>query len=296
MKSYTAGYVLSKHLAALKRLRIVSNEGKALLDLWESAYANSFPLLTSTQQKIASAAANNWFINTTIALNELMLPGDHNHLICRKYYIRKWIEESIATHQVDHLVFLGAGLDPILFTLSELPKNVSLIDHPDMIGSAKKLYEKFTFKSHSPSSKLNYLGVNLNNIDATNKLFESVFKDASKTLFITEGLIDYLSAESAKNLLSHLNKKILAKDNKWFGTLFCLKEMSIIEYWVFKLAVKSIGESINWVYSKNEFEDTLSPENTSKMHILGHCELYKNASIDIQMNKKIMNGFYLFKC
>jgi hypothetical protein len=296
LKSYTAGYVLSKHLAALKRQCNQSLEAKSLKYKWEKAYELSFPLLSRKQQKIAGASHKNLLINTAIALNEWFLPGDHNHLLCRKYFIRKWIQSYIEHQKIDHLVILGAGLDPLVYTLDEYPAKISFVDHPDMIGYSEHLYQNLLAQEKFNSSTTFFHGIDLNDSVETTNFFANIAKDSSNLLFITEGLIDYLLPGSAINLLKQIDKYVQVGNNHWIGTLFCLTEMPRFESWVFLKAVESVGESIKWKYSKNNFLAYLSTSTQNKMRLYNHNELNLEACINIRMNMNTMNGFYLFTC
>ena len=296
MKSYTAGYVLSKHLAALKRQQNLTIEAISLKQKWEKAYEFTFPLLTVKQQKIAAATNKNLLINAIIALNEWFLPGDHNHLLYRKYFIRKWIQDFIKEQKIDHLVILGAGLDPLAYTFDMFPAKISFVDHPDMIDDLKHLYQKLGDKKGTSHCTTYFYGIDLNDKFATTHLFDKLAKDNANYLFVTEGLIDYLLYESAINVLTQIDKHLQSGTSHWISTLFCLNDMPGFESWLFQKAVESVGESINWKYSKNSFLSYLSASTLNKLHLYNHKELTTVASNDIKMNKNTMNGFYLLKC
>lgn len=292
MKSYTAGYILSKHLAALKRQDKLSPDEQFFKKIWEKAYAYTLPLLNKKQKQIANSSSNNLLINTLIALNEWFLPGDHNHLLCRKYFIREWLLTYLAAGDVDHLVILGAGLDPLLYTLPTLPKKVTLVDHPDMIQDIKVLYKNLNIVNSSFYIK----STNLNNDSEINIFFDNICDKTSNILFITEGLLDYLNPGSSSLIISRISQIIENQQNHWLGTLFCLNEMTWLERFSFTKAIESVGESIKWLYSQQDFKKFLTHITKEKMVIYSHSELIKISDQKLEMNRNRMNGFYLFKC
>lgn len=292
MKSYTAGYVLSKHLAALKRLKDLSLDERNLQLEWEKAYKLIVPFLSEKQRQIALATSKNRFINSVIAVNEFFLPGDHNHLLCRKYYIREWIQEAISTEGINHLVIVGVGFDPLIFTLKKLPSKLTLIDHPEMLDEARLIYDMHIVND----IEIEFIELDLNDKIETQSYFHQLKKISSNRLFLTEGVLDYLNPNSAKNLIQLIDQHLQEFDSKWISTLFCLKDMPLLQAMVFKHAVKWVGESINWIYSMQDFKNNLSSRALNSCILLNHSVLVENACFNIKMNEKLMNGFHLLKC
>lgn len=283
---------MSKHLAAQKRLRKLSSVELVFNKVWEKAYKHTLPLLNIKQRRIAESASNNLLINMLITLNEWFLPGDHNHLLTRKYFIRKWLLAYQTVREVDHLVILGAGLDPLLYTLPELPKKITLVDHPDMIQDVECLYKSI----HNDKSTVCFSYTDLNNKDKIGLFFDQIYDENSKFLFITEGVLDYLNPSNCSLIITQISNIMEQQQSHWIGTLFCLNEMNWLERLSFTKAIEIVGESIKWRYSLEDFKKLLTPTVRDNIAIYNHSDLLKNSSQKLEMNQNRMNGFYMFKC
>lgn len=284
MISKTASFVCSKHYAALKRLPQTDQK-------WIKAYQLIQPLFSSFQKNIFSLKKHYFIHNIAFYLNEFFLGGDYNHLILRKHFIRKWIQESIDNGAIDTLCIIGSGYDPLVYTLDNLPKNLILIDRPDMLFIQKKVHETIQHKL-----SIHYLSLDLNDPDSLLVLHNQL-KEYQKTLFLTEGLLDYLEEPSAKSLIHFILGKCTNHKSQWISTAFCLPEMSTLNQFSFRNTLRAIGENLQWEYTIEQLVQLLEVFHLKdSTYICDVTELMQMIPDRYKVNEKKMNGFYLIRC
>lgn len=284
MISKTAGYVCSKHYASLKRL-------KSTQEHWLKAYKEIEELFEPTQKRLFSIKKHPIFAELAFQANELFLPGDHNHLLIRKFFIRKWIMDHLHDHSIDTICVVGSGYDPILYTLNDLPKKVILIDHPDMLSIQQNIYSNL-----GQSINVEFKSLDLLNAHDLIR-FDTLCSSLQSTLFITEGLIDYLNPISNYQIIMSIMQTIRSNNNKWISTLFCLPEMKRLYRCSFKMAIKWVGEQIKWEYRLDDFKQLLFKiDGKINVHIFDVDTLNNELPEKFKVNENKMNAFYLMRC
>ena len=121
-------------------------------------------------------------------------------MIVRTAAIDNLIKEVIQRDRIDLVVNLAAGLDARPYRM-ELPQNLQWVevDYPRMIEEKSK-----ALADETPHCKLERLGVDLADRDARRALLQRVGAMGTKGLFISEGLLVYLSAEQVSELAQDL--------------------------------------------------------------------------------------------
>ncbi|MGD0174673.1 MAG: SAM-dependent methyltransferase [Anaerolineales bacterium] len=120
-------------------------------------------------------------------------PGVMGFLAVRCRYIDDYLAECLAVG-LEQLVILGAGLDSRAYRLQELKERVKVfeVDHPATqkvkIGKIIKIFG-------SLPEHVTYVPIDFNREDLR-ELFSYGYDKRKKTLFICEGVVYYLTAES----------------------------------------------------------------------------------------------------
>ncbi len=116
-------------------------------------------------------------------------------LVTRTIAIDRLILKSIDLG-VDTIINLGAGLDTRPYRMN-LPKNLRWIEI-DFENMIKFKNEKL--QAETPVCKLERIAVDLSQNEMRHEVFSKIGHEAKRALIITEGVIPYLSNESAANL------------------------------------------------------------------------------------------------
>jgi methyltransferase (TIGR00027 family) len=137
----------------------------------------------------------NWYISSFI-------PGGINFDIVKARYIEDYLHQCIEDG-IEQLVLLGAGYDSRAFRFKALKEKVKVfeVDHPDS-QRVKKEKVKRIF-GYLPDYVF-YVSVDFDNDKLDEKLFEGGYAVNLKTLFICEGVIYYLTAETVDETLAFI--------------------------------------------------------------------------------------------
>lgn len=141
----------------------------------------------------------NWLHRTA----EAQLPGIWGGMLCRKRYIDDVTLNAIG-QGIDTVVILGAGLDTRAYRMpSLLGKTTYEVDQPENIEY--KLARLTRIYGHVPKH-VALIALDFDKDDLLEKLAASRYSTARKTLFIWEGVSQYLTEEGVRSTLSALGK------------------------------------------------------------------------------------------
>ena len=101
------------------------------------------------------------------------------------------------------MVILGAGLDARAYRFDELKNGVKVfeVDHP---ASQRTKLEKLKQVFGSPPAHVVYVPVDFNSQRLDQRLFESGYDEHLKTLFIWQGVTQYLTPEAVDTTLAFI--------------------------------------------------------------------------------------------
>ncbi len=222
-----------------------------------------------------------------VASEELLLPGDLMHIVCRKYYITKMAQESFE-RGYNQLVVLGAGLDHLgAFAAAN---NISSfeIDTPFMAQQKRA----FISENGYESDRLNILEIDVTKQNVAEVLYDHpLFDTRQKTIFIAEGFFDYLSLSDAKAVLDDLKR--VAPEHRLISTLFSLDELNIFHRLSFTSGVAMVGEAIKLPLNRREFNSMLSEAGYTSEKELGYQEMEKDLIKPSGIDLPVMKGFYV---
>lgn len=129
-------------------------------------------------------------------------PGVMGFLTVRERHIDEYLKVCLADG-LRQLVILGAGLDARAYHFDELKAGVKVfeVDHP--ASQATKL-EKLKQVFGSPPAHVTYVGIDFNTQHLDQRLFESGYDEGLKTLFIWQGVTQYLTPEAVDSTLAFI--------------------------------------------------------------------------------------------
>lgn len=222
-----------------------------------------------------------------IASEELLLPGDLMHILCRKYFVGLRVQKLI-DQGYEQIVNIGAGFDHLGAYYSQKGVPVFELDFQNMASSKRN----FLTHEQMTNEYLHILDCDLENQSLADVIASSSnFDPDKKTVFVAEGLFDYLDRHPSKKLVEDICS--IHSENKLVTTFFSLDELNGFHRWVFKSGVSLVGESLKFNISRNEFVDLLEEWGLSLTSEINHAEMRKEFVEEIGFRLPVLRGFYV---
>jgi len=129
-------------------------------------------------------------------------PGVWEFIAARDRYIDDHLVKCL-NEGLEQLVILGAGYDARAYRFEALKTAVRVfeVDHP--ATQAEKL-KKLTRILGAPPAHVTYVGIDFNRETLAGRLFESGYDETLKTLFIWQGVTEYLTPEAVDGTLAFI--------------------------------------------------------------------------------------------
>ncbi|MBN2260761.1 MAG: class I SAM-dependent methyltransferase [Clostridiales bacterium] len=139
----------------------------------------------------------NWMVNSS----EKSLPGIWAGMICRKRYFDDKVIEL--KNDVDSIVNLGAGYDTRFMRLPGLGGlKLYEVDQPNNIGNKVKLIKD---RLGNLNDNIQYVAVDFDHQKTMDRLVESGYELNRSTLFLLEGVSQYLTEEGFLDILKMIS-------------------------------------------------------------------------------------------
>ena len=203
----------------------------------------------------------------SVWLGDKIVPGMHEHLICRTRFIDDLIEESTSAG-IEQYVILGAGYDSRAYRLKLPPKlKIFEVDQPEVQGIKRLKLPK----SISNRKNIIYVSIDFNNQSLKEQLLDAGFDESKSTIYTLEGVSQYIPKEAlsstlkelatlnansnSKIFISYVNKLLLEDSKACFGMGYSRPEKAI------KFIIngaKKVGEPWISFYSAEEIQNLLS--------------------------------------
>lgn len=137
-------------------------------------------------------------------LRERMTPGVIGWMFCRFRYIDDVIKNCLANNEIDAIVSLGAGMDCRPLYIPGVDQiNYFEVDHPDVINKKRKKIKKLLGKL---PEHVKYVPVDFENQKLDDELHNAGYDLKSTSLFIWEGVTQYISSEANDTILKYISK------------------------------------------------------------------------------------------
>lgn len=281
--SYTAAYIVVKFYGLTLDSRIGKNFDPFLIDFYEKMVRFLPKHLSWYHNSLTSSFWRKLFIFS----EELLLPGDLMHIVCRKYFMTALVDKAI-TEGVEQFVSLGSGFDHIgAYTSSKGIPSYEL-DMDFMVS------QKREFLEHSRlANELLYVG----QIDVIKQRIPDVLKELEgfspnkKTAFICEGFFDYLPLQTTEEVLGDI--KLLNPDNQLISTFFSLDELNWFHRFSFTSGVTLVGESLKLPLNRMGFNQLLKNTGFSVSEEFSHDDMRKGLVEPSGITLPVLKGFYV---
>ncbi|MBO6794978.1 MAG: class I SAM-dependent methyltransferase [Balneolaceae bacterium] len=281
--SHTAAFIAVKLYGLTRKPAFAAKFDPFILNF----YQNIVQSLPSYLRWYGTALKSSFIRSLFILSEELFLPGDLMHILCRKYFVGKEVRELIDSG-FEQIVNLGAGFDHLGAYYSQKGIPVFELDRQSMIG------EKNGFLNQHE-----YLNANLHFV-ACDLEFERSgealrahpeFDPKKKTVFIAEGLFDYLdllpSERVVEDILS-MNAK-----NKLVTTFFSIDELNYLYRAVFRGGIAMVGETLKFKITRDEFVELLEELGLELEVQIDHQQMKKEFVEKSSSKLPVMKGFYV---
>jgi methyltransferase (TIGR00027 family) len=221
-------------------------------------------------------------------LEKKSTPGKTGWLLCRIRYINDVLKDSIAKKEIKTIVNLGAGMDCRAYYIPGVEKiRYFEVDHPSVIEKKKAKMKKILGKL---PNHVTYVPVDFEKQSLETELKKAGYNLKSKTLFIWEGVSQYISKEANENTMKYVAQA--APGSKIVFT-YILKSLiegkdlnDIAKKGMYKWMVKGFKM---WIYGLDpaKMRKYLSKYNLSPIEDIGSKEMKEryvkkiNPSLDV---------------
>lgn len=137
-----------------------------------------------------------------LAVRERRMPGSLGGILCRTRYIDDVLKRSLA-QGLAQVVILGAGFDTRAYRIDGMDNvRVFEVDLPGWRQAKQARLEKVL---GAVPANVSLVGIDFDRQDLANALSAAGFRTGERTLFIWEGVTQYLTAEAVSNTLAFVS-------------------------------------------------------------------------------------------
>ncbi len=222
-----------------------------------------------------------------ILSEEMLLPGDLMHIICRKHYITQKIDLALE-EGFEQFVILGSGFDHLGAYISQKGTHCFELDHDYMIRPKKHFMESAGYES----IHLHFGEIDVREASVKSLLLGSEeFDRKKKTLFVAEGFFDYLSLSPSENIFNDIRE--LNSSNELLTTFFSLDELSLFHRVVFRTGVRMVGEALKFKLVREEFVELLEELGYKLTDEISYKLMREEFLKKNEIKLPILSGFYI---
>jgi methyltransferase (TIGR00027 family) len=137
-----------------------------------------------------------------VSLRERRMPGSLGGILCRTRYIDDVLKRSLEDG-IDQLVILGAGFDSRAYRIAGMDQvQVFEVDLP---GTRKLKQSRVEKALGAVPENVTFIGMNFDQQNLDDILRAAGFQRGKRTLFIWEGVTQYITAEAVNNTLEFVS-------------------------------------------------------------------------------------------
>ena len=140
--------------------------------------------------------------SAVLALRERRMPGTLGAILCRTRYIDEVLKKSLKKG-LDQVVILGAGFDTRAYRISGMD-GVQVFE-VDLPGTRKLKQNRVEKVLGAVPENVRLIGMNFDKGDLDEILTAGGFQKGKRTLFIWEGVTQYITAEAVQNTLEFVS-------------------------------------------------------------------------------------------
>lgn len=228
-----------------------------------------------------------WVRTLYTASEELLLPGDLMHILARKWYISRMLDDLLE-QGCDQILVLGGGFDHVSYHYRQRGIPTFELDSPRMAHLKERLLkEAYPNQPHPTIIPAQLPEYSLSDILQNNPTIES----QRKTVIISEGFFDYLSPKEVSSILSTLRNYFT--EPILLSTHFALDELSPLYRMIFRTSLNLVGEQLQFNASIDAFKARLFDHNFAVDLCYGTEEINKQLVSTMDTRLDILKGFYI---
>ncbi|MCW9706430.1 class I SAM-dependent methyltransferase [Fodinibius salsisoli] len=228
-----------------------------------------------------------WIRALYIKSEELLLPGDLMHILARKWYISKMLDELL-NQGYQQLLVLGAGFDHTAYYYRQRGIPALELDSPRMAKLKKDFFQEVYPSYPHPS----ILAAQLPEHSLSDILEnQETIAPQEKTAIISEGFFDYLTSQEVSNVLSTLHNYFIQP--ALLSTHFALDELPPHHRLVFRSSLNLVGEKLQFDTSMSDFKSHLLKHGFMIDRCYRPEEMADQFVAPLDTKLDILNGFYI---
>jgi len=281
--SHTAAFIAIKLYGLTRERKTAAKFDPFIIQFYERLLLSLPKHLRWYHTSLKSKVMRSFFIFS----EEILLPGDLMHILCRKFYVGQKVKQLI-DQGYKQIVNVGAGFDHLGANYSIQGIPVFELDLESMIKEKKEYLESENYLNNN--LQLLTCDVEKQRIAEILSLDDS-FEPLKKTIFLAEGFFDYMDLIPTKNLIEDIQS--MHPKNKLVTTFFSLDELNGFHRWVFKTGVSMVGESLKFNITRNEFVELLEELGMELESEINHSKMESDFVKNIGINLPVMKGFYV---
>lgn len=226
-----------------------------------------------------------------IGYGERIGPGVMGFLLARERHIDETLQAALADG-LEQLVILGAGFDSRPYRFEQLKGHVRVfeVDHP--ATQQVKLKKLQTVFGRIPDHVV-YVAIDFNTQSLAQRLLESGYDAGLKTLFIWQGVTQYLTAEAVDNTLAfvaghsgpgssivfdYLYPSIMADSHR--GEVRRMRRMRRLS-----------GEGLVFGIAPDQIVDFLEQRGFTNIHNADHVYLHETYFTGVNRRRTVTDGY-----
>jgi len=284
--SYTAAFIAIKFygLTRYKAFRSLFDEDVVL---FYERLVKELPLkLRFYYPLLKSNIARNLFMKA----EDLLLPGDLMHILMRKYYMNKLLQQA---HEkgINQLVVLGAGFDHTSIMASQTGMQCFEVDAITPGHIKARVISKYGYQNDS----LHIIEADLINESVSDLLHKHPnFDTNAGTFIIAEGFFDYLQPLKVKKIIDEISH-VSSGEIHLASTIFALDELSPFYRFVFTGSIRMVGEKIRFVTQPGFLTALLEWNDFHIDALIDHDRMMEEMLITRNIKNPLLKGFYILK-
>jgi methyltransferase (TIGR00027 family) len=179
------------------------------------------------------------FRKLTLGIAKRRVPGTYEYVIARTNFFDEVFKQALAENY-PQIVFLGAGYDTRPYRFKDSVKQTEIFELD--VPTTQQIKKQFLKKSNiSIPDKLHFVPINFNKENLSEVLIKAGFKMNKKTLFIWEGVTEYLTPEAVDSTLDFIRKN--SGNTVAFNYIYKSVVDGTCDYYGAKEIVKAASES-----------------------------------------------------
>jgi methyltransferase (TIGR00027 family) len=179
------------------------------------------------------------FHRITLPIAKRKVPRTYEYVIARTKFFDDVFEQALEENY-PQIAFLGAGYDTRPYRFKDYLKQTEIFELD--VSTTQQIKKKFLKASNiSIPKQLHYVPINFNKEDLGEVLIKAGFEMDKKTLFIWEGVTEYLTPEAVDSTLNFINKN--SGNTVAFNYIYKSVEDGTCEYYGAKEIVKAASKS-----------------------------------------------------